>query len=104
MESLFASSAFGHLTSYRPLWKSARRVAGSAATPYHAVLSLESWFRQRGGYTYDEQPPRPAGPPLVAFVTGTKAGYCQHFAGAMAVMLRMLGIPSRRGRLHQRHA
>ena len=64
----------------------------------------ESWFRQRGGYTYDEQPPRPAGPPLVAFVTGTKAGYCQHFAGAMAVMLRMLDPLTRRGRLHQRHA
>ena len=29
------------------------------------------------------------------FVTQTKAGYCQHYAGAMAVMLRMLGIPAR---------
>jgi hypothetical protein len=59
------------------------------------VLSLESWFRQRGGFTYDEQPPKAAGPPLVAFVTDTKAGYCQHYAGAMTVMLRMLGIPAR---------
>ena len=25
----------------------------------------------------------------------TKTGYCQHFAGAMAVMLRLLGIPAR---------
>jgi hypothetical protein len=31
----------------------------------------------------------------VDFVTRTKAGYCQHYAGAMALMLRMLGIPSR---------
>src|SRR5204863_3849194 len=29
------------------------------------------------------------------FVTRTKAGYCQHFAGAMALMLRYLGIPAR---------
>jgi hypothetical protein len=34
-------------------------------------------------------------PPLVWFVTRSKRGYCQHFAGAMALMLRYLGIPSR---------
>jgi hypothetical protein len=34
-------------------------------------------------------------PPLVAFVTRTQQGYCQHFAGAMALMLRYLGIPAR---------
>jgi D-tyrosyl-tRNA(Tyr) deacylase len=28
-------------------------------------------------------------------VTRTKAGYCQHFAGAMALMLRLLGVPAR---------
>jgi hypothetical protein len=36
-------------------------------------------------------------PPLVGFVTQTRIGYCQHFAGAMALMLRMLGIPARVG-------
>ena len=34
-------------------------------------------------------------PALVQFVTQTKRGYCQHFAGAMALMLRYLGIPAR---------
>ena len=28
-------------------------------------------------------------------MTKTKRGYCQHFAGAMALMLRYLGIPAR---------
>ena len=28
-------------------------------------------------------------------MTKTKSGYCQHFAGAMALMLRYLGIPAR---------
>jgi protein-glutamine gamma-glutamyltransferase len=28
-------------------------------------------------------------------VTKTRAGYCQHFAGAMALMLRYLGVPAR---------
>jgi hypothetical protein len=34
-------------------------------------------------------------PPLVDFVEVTRAGYCQHYAGAMALMLRTLGIPAR---------
>ena len=34
-------------------------------------------------------------PLLVNFVTKTHAGYCQYFAGAMALMLRYLGIPAR---------
>jgi hypothetical protein len=33
--------------------------------------------------------------PLVGFVVQTRAGYCQHFAGAMALMLRYLGVPAR---------
>jgi hypothetical protein len=77
------------------MWNVARRVSRNATTPYGAVLALESWFRQTGGFRYDESPPRVQGPPLEAFVTRTKAGYCQHFAGAMALMLRLLGVPAR---------
>jgi hypothetical protein len=95
VQALFDDPSYSAFTVYRPLYRAARRVAGSARTPYAAVLALESWFRQRGGFSYDEQPGRGPGPPLVGFVTTTKAGYCQHYAGAMAVMLRMLGIPAR---------
>src|SRR4029079_17313038 len=49
-----------------------------------------------GNFAYSEKPRQIRGtPPLVAFVTRTRAGYCQHFAGAMALMLRYLGIPAR---------
>jgi hypothetical protein len=59
-------------------------------------VAIEAWLRSSGGFTYDEHPPQVRGmPPLVAFVTRTKRGYCQHFAGAMALMLRYLGIPAR---------
>ncbi len=34
-------------------------------------------------------------PPLADFLFGSRRGYCQHFAGSMAVMLRSLGIPAR---------
>jgi transglutaminase-like putative cysteine protease len=75
----------------------AEDVAGDARSPYAAAVALERWFRFGGGFVYDQHPPKtPAGvAPLDDFVARTKRGYCQHFAGAMALMLRYLGIPSR---------
>jgi protein-glutamine gamma-glutamyltransferase len=95
VQSLFDDPSFASFARHLPMYREARRVAGRAATPYAAVIALESWLRQTGGFTYDESPPRGKGAPLVSFVTRTKAGYCQHFAGAMAAMLRMLGVPAR---------
>jgi len=83
----------------RALYDAAREVVQGAPSPYAAAAVLERWFREPslGGFVYDEQPPVPAPnqPALVQFVTQTKRGYCQHFAGAMALMLRYLGIPAR---------
>ena len=82
--------------AYRPLEAKAQQIAGDAKSPYAAVASLETWFRDTGGFRYDQSPPAAIGaPPLVDFVLRTKAGYCQHYAGAMALMLRYLGVPAR---------
>jgi Transglutaminase-like superfamily/TgpA N-terminal domain len=84
------------LAPYRPLYETARRVAGAAKSPYAAAVALESWFRTGGGFIYDQHPPQSTVvPTLVDFVTHTRRGYCQHFSGAMALMLRYLGIPAR---------
>jgi Transglutaminase-like superfamily/TgpA N-terminal domain len=81
---------------YLPLFLTAERIAGGARSPYAATVALESWFRTGGSFAYDQHPPASHGvPALVDFVTRTHSGYCQHFAGAMALMLRYLGIPSR---------
>ena len=81
---------------YRPLYRKAIEIAGTAKTPYGAAVALEAWFRTSPIFTYDETPPQvPGVPPLVAFVQQTHSGYCQHFAGAMALMLRYLGVPAR---------
>jgi transglutaminase-like putative cysteine protease len=83
---------------YQRLHDRALQVVGRPRNPYAAVVALEAWFRSAGNFTYDETPPvRKGAPPLVAFVTGHRQGYCQHFAGAMALMLRYLGIPARVG-------
>lgn len=85
------------LARYEPLYRQAREVVGDTTSPYLAAASLEAWLRSEGGFRYEEQPSQPVGavPPLVDFVLRSKEGYCQHFAGAMAVMLRLLGIPAR---------
>ena len=82
------------LAPYLPLARLAEKVAGNARTPYDAVSDLERWFLVGGGFRYSDHP-RVVDPPLVGFVTRTRAGYCQFFAGAMALMLRYLGIPAR---------
>jgi protein-glutamine gamma-glutamyltransferase len=99
---VFFDARFGGdplMQANRPLYDVAKQVVGDVSSPYAAAAALEAWFRQPslGGFVYDEQPPvaPPNVPALVQFVTQTKRGYCQHFAGAMALMLRYLGIPSR---------
>jgi transglutaminase-like putative cysteine protease len=85
------------LAPYRPLFRQARAVVGPRPrNQYAAVVALEAWFRSQGRFRYDERPPVSRDrPPLVAFVAGHRRGYCQHYAGAMALMLRYLGIPAR---------
>jgi hypothetical protein len=98
VEDLFSSPRYGPFyREYRPLYQAARQVVGDARSPYAAVIALEAWFRAGDEFVYDETPPvtPPGRSPLVDFVQRTKRGYCQHYAGAMALMLRYLGIPAR---------
>jgi Transglutaminase-like superfamily len=93
MADLFRNSY--RAQQYKGFYETAKRVVGETSNPYAAALELEGWFRS-SAFHYDQTPP-PIGnvPPLVAFVLQTRRGYCQHFAGAMALMLRYLGIPAR---------
>ncbi len=96
VETLFDDVRYQPLWAYRGVWKRALTVAGKAKTPYQATIAIERWLRSQGGFRYEERPPQAVAlPPLADFVLRTKEGYCQHFAGAMALMLRMLGVPAR---------
>ena len=85
------------IAALESVYEAAHGVTSEAQSPYEAAALLETWFREAGGFVYDEQPPAPIGgtPALVDFVNETKRGYCQHYAGAMALMLRLLGVPAR---------
>ena len=81
------------LYAYRPLERLAEQVTAGSRTPFDAVERLQDWFLSIE-FRYTNHP-RVVAPALVGFVARTHAGYCQYFAGAMALMLRYLGIPSR---------
>ncbi len=83
------------LAAYAPLLHAAVAVTAHAHSPYAAVTALVRWFRVGGGFRYTNRPAETSAPPLVGFVAQTRAGYCQQFAGAMALMLRYLGVPAR---------
>lgn len=71
----------------------AAEVVGAERDPYRKAQLLLRHF-QAGGYTYSLSPPGGSGHPLDVFLT-TKIGYCEHFASAMALMLRTVGVPAR---------
>jgi protein-glutamine gamma-glutamyltransferase len=79
-------------TPYESMYALAHRLANGAATPYDAARRIELYLR--GAYEYKQDVPNRAYP-LPAFLDEDRAGYCQQFSGTMALMLRMLGIPSR---------
>jgi transglutaminase-like putative cysteine protease len=96
VSNLFGDERYLGLWPYQGLYRQAERLAAGARSPYGAVVAIEAWLRTTGGFSYDEQPPASGGLPALAyFVDRGRRGYCQQFAGAMALMLRFLGIPAR---------
>jgi transglutaminase-like putative cysteine protease len=77
---------------YSRVYDLAKRITAGSPTAYDAVARVERYLGRH--YTYDETPPRRS-LPLAAFLLRDKIGYCQQFSGAMALMLRMVGIPTR---------
>ncbi len=61
------------------------------------ALYLTSRLRDVGEYRYDRNgvARTPGLDPLEDFVSVNKSGHCEYFAGALALMLRAVGIPSR---------
>lgn len=77
---------------YARAYALARSLAAGEPNTYDVVARTEAFFAH--GFTYDQQP-RPSAYPLIAFLFGERSGYCQQFSGAMTLLLRMDGIPSR---------
>jgi transglutaminase-like putative cysteine protease len=72
----------------------AQQAIGGAKTSVAKAEALEAFFRT-GVFRYTFDPPAVRGDPLVWFLTVTHAGFCQQFAGAYAVLARLVGLPTR---------
>ena len=75
----------------------AASVTAEAPTRFQKAQVLQQWFRESGGFRYDQAQVESAGnggADLMAFLRD-KVGYCEQFAASMAIMARVIGIPSR---------
>ncbi len=76
------------------LYRLNEEIVDGADDPYRIALRIEDFLRTR--YTYSLDPPASfMESPYAAFLFDTRTGFCQHFAGAMAALLRFNGVPSR---------
>jgi transglutaminase-like putative cysteine protease len=72
----------------------AKQLAGDSDSELAVVRSVENYLKS-GRYRYTTDVEVPGEDPLLDFLFATHAGYCQHFAGAAALLLRLVGVPTR---------
>lgn len=77
---------------YAPAVSLARRLAAESSTPYAFVRAVQHYLDD-GRYLYDQRP-QTSRYPLLDFLFHSRIGYCQQFSGAMAMLLRMGGVPA----------
>ena len=71
----------------------ALEISAGAQTPFDQVLAIQDHLRT---FTYDESAPAGHGAnAIVNFLEESRQGYCEQFAGTMAVLVRSLGYPAR---------
>ncbi|WP_431893273.1 transglutaminaseTgpA domain-containing protein [Nonomuraea sp. bgisy101] len=73
----------------------AQRVVKDSKSPYEAAVNLQRFFTTTGGFTYSLATQGHDTDALRSFLEQTRAGYCEQFASAMAVLARSIGIPAR---------
>ena len=70
----------------------AKQLKKGTTTPYDYMARIEEYLAD--GFSYSETPPKTA-QTLDGFLLDDKIGFCQQFSGAMALLLRMGGVPAR---------
>jgi transglutaminase-like putative cysteine protease len=75
----------------------AAAVTGGAATRFRKARLLQQWFREDGGFRYDDTAidDAEAGDLNGFLAPSGRVGYCEQFAASMAIMARIIGIPAR---------
>ncbi|MGV3654451.1 MAG: transglutaminase TgpA family protein, partial [Noviherbaspirillum sp.] len=72
-----------------------RQETGAGAGGERALIeAVLQWFR-RDAFTYTLTPPLLGRDAVDEFLFSTRAGFCEHYAGAFVVLMRALDIPAR---------
>jgi transglutaminase-like putative cysteine protease len=74
-------------------WGLAQELRARSTSPYDFVQEVEDHLNSEA-FTYTETPP-PNGENLDGFLFDAKEGFCQQYSGAMALLLRLGGVPAR---------
>jgi protein-glutamine gamma-glutamyltransferase len=72
----------------------ANQITERGQTAFDKTIMVENYLRSHFAYTLNLTG-KPGEDPLAHFLFETRAGHCEYFASAMAIMLRTLGIPTR---------
>lgn len=72
----------------------AKEITGKYQSNFRRITELEKYFKSNFEYTL-KPGDVPEGTDFVEHFLNTKKGYCTYFASAMAVMSRVMGVPSR---------
>ena len=73
----------------------AQQVTQGAASPYDQVVLLRDYLKNTYPYDYYPPPQAPDSDSVDQFLFVDQSGICEHYASALAVMLRTLGVPAR---------
>lgn len=76
------------------LGQMARRAVGADPSPWGKAKRIQEWLEAECTYDLSNAPPSPGRDPVVDFLY-RGSGFCVHFASAMALMLRSVGVPAR---------
>lgn len=88
------SATYPWVAEFPGIYTLNQRIVGDAEDPYEIVLRVERYLRSAHSYSL-EPPESELRSPYAAFLLDHHKGYCQHFSGAAALLLRLNGVPAR---------
>jgi protein-glutamine gamma-glutamyltransferase len=82
-------------TDWGRLFRLSYRLSHGVKSELAVVRRVENYLLGEGRYHYTTDVGTPGIEPLMEFLFHTHQGYCQHFAGAAGLLLRVAGVPTR---------
>lgn len=73
----------------------AKTITGGQRSPVAQTQAVVDWLKRTHGYTTDLKRDERIADPLEDFLFAEKAGHCEYFASAAAILLRLGGVPTR---------